>query len=84
MVFQTTTGHDHVFDEVVMNPVNGWYVVSVMAPKISPNYKGWSPCINWCLKQFGSHIDDGWGYMGEGVFEFRNEKHAAWFLMRWQ
>jgi hypothetical protein len=84
MVFQTTTGHDHVFDEVVMSPVNGWHVVSVMAPKIAPNYKGWSPCINWCLEQFGRHIDDGWGYMGEGVFEFQEEKHAAWFMLRWQ
>jgi hypothetical protein len=80
MVFQTTTGHDHVLDEVVMK----WHVVSVPAPKISPNYKGWSPCINWCSKQFGRHIDDGWGYVGEGVFEFREEKHAAWFMLRWQ
>jgi len=73
MAFQTTTGSDHVLDEVVMSPVNGWYVVSVMAPKISPNYKGWSPCINWCSKQFGRHIDDGWGYLGEGVFEFKRK-----------
>jgi hypothetical protein len=87
MVFQTTTGHDHVLDEVVMSPVNGWYVVSVMAPddpKIAPHYKGWSPCMDWCFEQLGSHTVDGWGYLGEGVFEFREEKHAAWFMLRWQ
>jgi hypothetical protein len=64
-----------------MNPVNGWYVVSVMSPLVN---QGWTPCVEWCSKQFGRHIDDGWGYMGEGVFEFREEKHAAWFLLRWQ
>ena len=84
MVFQTTTGPDHVLDEVVVNPVNGWYVVSVMAPDDPIIYKGWSPCLDWCFEQFGSHTVDGWGYVGEGVFEFREEKHAAWFLMRWQ
>ena len=81
MVFQTTTGPDYVFDEVVMNPVNGWYVASVMAPGAN---QGWSPCMDWCFEQFGSHTVDGWGYVGEGVFEFRDEKHAAWFMLRWQ
>ena len=80
MVFQTRARSDHVPDEVVMK----WHVVSVMAPNDAPNYKGWSPCINWCVEKFGRHIDNGWGYMGEGVFEFREEKHAAWFLMRWK
>ena len=81
MVFQTTTGHDHVLDEVVVNPVNGWYVVSVMAPGVN---QGWKPCVDWCFEQLGSHIMDDWGYLGEGVFEFREEKHAAWFMLRWQ
>ena len=66
---------------------NSWYVASVPAPDdpiIAPHYKGWSPCMDWCSEQFGRHIDDGWGYLGEGVFEFREEKHAAWFLLRWQ
>lgn len=40
--------------------------------------------MDWCFEQFGSHTVDGWGYVGEGVFEFREEKHAAWFLLRWQ
>jgi len=82
MVFQTRARSNHVPDQVVMT--NGWYVVSVMAPKISPNYKGWSPCINWCLEQFGRHIMDDWGYLGGGVFEVRKENHAAWFMLRWQ
>jgi hypothetical protein len=85
VVFQTTTGSNHVPDEVVMN--NGWHVVSVPAPndpKIAPHYKGWSPCMDWCFEQLGSHTIDGWGYVGEGVFEFREEKHAAWFMLRWQ
>ena len=84
MVFQTTTGPDHVLDEVVVNPVNGWDVVSVMAPNDPIIYKGWKPCMDWCFEQFGSHTIDGWGYVGEGVFEFREEKHAAWFLLRWK
>ena len=81
MVLQTTTGPDHVLDEVVVNPVNGWYVASVMAPGAN---QGWSPCMDWCFEQFGSHTVDGWGYVGEGVFEFREEKHAAWFLLKWR
>ena len=64
-----------------MNPVNGWYVVSVMAPGVS---QGWTLCFDWCFEQFGSHTIDGWGYVGEGVFEFREKKHAAWFLLRWK
>ena len=68
-------------------PQPEWHVVSVRAPddpKIAPHYKGWSPCMDWCFEQFGSHTIDGWGYVGEGVFEFREKQHAAWFLMRWQ
>ena len=80
MVLQTTTGPDHVLDEVVMNPVNGWYVVSVMAPGAN---QGWKPCFDWCVDYF-NHIMDDWGYLGEGVFEFRNEKDYMWFLLRWQ
>ena len=41
--------------------------------------------MDWCFEQFGARAIDGcWGYVGEGVFEFREEKHAAWFLLRWQ
>lgn len=65
-------------------PQQGWHVVSVMAPD-EPLYKGWSPCTQWCREQFGgSYGNGGWRFIGEGVFEFREEKHAAWFLLRWQ
>jgi hypothetical protein len=86
MVFQTTTGSDHVLDEVVMRwPQPEWHVVSVMAPDDPIIYKGWTPCVDWCVEQFGARAIDGcWGYVGEGVFEFREEKHAAWFLLRWR
>ena len=68
-------------------PQPEWHVVSVPAPddpKIGPCYAGRSPCMAWCFEQFGSHTVDGWGYVGEGVFEFRDEKHAAWFMLRWK
>lgn len=65
-------------------PQPEWHVVSVPAPDDPISYKGWSPCMDWCFEQFGSHTVDGWGYVGEGVFEFRDEKHAAWFMLRWQ
>jgi hypothetical protein len=82
VVFQTRARSDHVLDQVVVN--NGWHVVGVPAPDDPIIYKGWTLCFDWCFEQFGSHTIDGWGYLGEGVFEFREEKHAAWFLMRWQ
>jgi len=83
MVFQTRARSDHVLDQVVMN--NGWYVTSVPAPDDPIIYKGWTPCVDWCFEQFGARAIDGcWGYVGEGVFEFREEKHAAWFMLRWQ
>ena len=63
-------------------PQPEWHVVSVMAPGAN---QGWTSCVDWCFEQFGSRAIDGcWGYVGEGVFEFREEKHAAWFLLRWQ
>jgi hypothetical protein len=82
VVLQTTTGSNHVLDEVVVRwPQPEWHVVSVMAPGAN---QGWTPCVDWCFEQFGDRVIDGWGYVGEGVFEFRDEKHAAWFLLRWQ
>jgi hypothetical protein len=81
VVFQTTTGPDHVLDEVVMrNRNDGWYVASVAAP--DGGRWGWSPCIKWCVDYYGWRMN-GWRIVGEGVFEFHEEKHAAWFLMRW-
>ena len=69
------------------NEWNGWYVASVEAPvvdRISKHvYQGWRPCIEWCKTQFGDRALDGWRFVGEGVFEFRDEQDYAMFLLRW-
>jgi hypothetical protein len=65
-----------------MSPVNSWYVVSVIAPENGRH--GWTPCIKWCFEQYSRSSITSWGFVGEGVFEFREEKHAAWFMLRWQ
>lgn len=74
------------------NELTGWYVASVEAPvveRVSKHvYQGWQPCLCWCREQFGSdtktsNAGDGWRFIGEGVFEFREERHLAWFLLRW-
>jgi hypothetical protein len=67
---------------------NGWYIASIEAP-MSDNpvglrvYQGWVPCIDWCKEIFGNSGLDGWHYVGEGVFEFREESDYAWFTLRW-
>ena len=70
------------------NEFNGWYVASVEAP--GPRlggaleaYRGWTPCIEWCKTQFGDRALDGWRFVGEGVFEFRDEQDYAMFLLKW-
>jgi len=69
-----------------MNEIHNRYVASVAAPTMSADpinghrYQGWTPCINWCLSQFG---DDGWWFVGDGVFEFINEKDHLMFMLRW-
>ena len=67
---------------------NGWYVSSIIAPVDETvngkyRYQGWAPCIDWCREHFSDRDNDGWGYVGEGVFEFRDERDYAWFLLRW-
>ena len=64
------------------NSLNGWYVVSVASP-VTETYQGWSPCISWCGETFGEDQRH-WCYVGEGIFEFREEKDCALFLLRWQ
>lgn len=70
------------------NEFNGWYIASIMPP--GPNlggvlraYQGWTPCIEWCGELFGNSIMDGWRFVGEGVFEFREEKDYLLFILRW-
>ena len=62
------------------NPFDGWIVASVPAPNPTGRYQGWSPCIKWCDKNFD---ESNWRYVGEGVFEFRNEADHMMFLLRW-
>jgi len=48
-------------------------------------YQGWMPCIDWCEKTFGEMTMDNyvWRFIGEGVFEFREEKNHLLFLLKW-
>lgn len=67
------------------NSISNRHVASVMAPiddVISKHrYQGWKPCIDWCEKQWGNQ--GGWWYIGEGVFEFIEERDYTWFMLRW-
>ena len=68
------------------NKLNNWHVASVMPPvdhRVSPTYQGWRPCIEWCEQTFGDRAIDGWRFVSEGVFEFREEQDLALFLLRW-
>jgi len=69
------------------NSLSGWYVASITPPVngcVSKHvYVGWTPCIDWCKEQFGNNAIDGWRFIGEGVFEFRDEKMLTLFLLRW-
>jgi hypothetical protein len=78
----------------MINELNGWHVASIMPPPVDITfngkyrYQGWRPCIEWCVKQFGGGIGieawgPGWRFVGEGVFEFRDEKDKTWFILRW-
>lgn len=66
-----------------------WHVASVEAPvvdRISKHvYRGWMPCIEWCEAAFGemSHSNYRWRFVGEGVFEFREESDRTAFLLKW-
>jgi hypothetical protein len=80
---------------VMKNPLSGWYIASIPAPLIDGYYNGWSDCIIWCRDTFNitftSTIDkkynplagNGWRYMSEGVFEFKEEKDYMMFMLRW-
>ena len=68
------------------NNLKDQYVATVMAP--GPRlggaveaYRGWQPCIDWCIEQFGSNRT--WHYVGEGVFEFGREQDRTCFLLKW-
>lgn len=70
------------------NELSGWCVASIMPPVDETingkyRYQGWTPCIEWCKEQFGNSAMDGWRFVGEGVFEFREEQDYVLFLLRW-
>ena len=71
------------------NSINGWIVASVPAPAESPSYKGWIPCMDWCMDNIGgskyalSSEGKNWRYVGEGVFEFRRADDYTMFVLRW-
>ena len=76
------------------NSSTGWYVASVMPPVVTHDpinghrYQGWRPCMEWCVETFGGGIGatvwgPGWRFVGEGVFEFKNEQDRTMFLLRW-
>jgi hypothetical protein len=72
----------------MVNELTNWYVASVGAPGprlggVLEVYQGWRPCIEWCTKTFGDRAIDGWRFIGEGVFEFRDESDLTAFLLRW-
>lgn len=57
---------------------------SVKSPD-RPTYVGWAPCISWCEEHlyYSNHNKPCWRYVGEGVFEFENEKDYTMFMLRW-
>ena len=77
----------------MINELSSWHVASIMPPVDMDfngkyRYQGWMPCIRWCVETFGGGIGasawgPGWRFVGEGVFEFRDEKDKTWFLLRW-
>jgi hypothetical protein len=77
----------------MINELSDWHVASIMPPVDMAfngkyRYQGWMPCIRWCVETFGGGIGasawgPGWRFVGEGVFEFRDEKDKTWFLLRW-
>jgi len=77
----------------MINELSSWHVASIMPPVDMAfngkyRYQGWMPCIRWCEETFGGGIGasawgPGWRFVGEGVFEFRDEKDKTWFLLRW-
>ena len=54
-----------------------WYVASISPPKPSVH---WQEPFAWCCSMLPM-MD--WGYQGEGVFEFKNERDYLWFMLKW-
>jgi hypothetical protein len=74
------------------NTLTDRYVATVIAPGHEQGrggaveaYRGWQPCVNWCIEQFGTGSTRAWAwrYVGEGVFEFEREQDRTCFLLKW-
>ena len=74
------------------NTLTDRYVATVIAPGprlggigVVEAYRGWQPCIDWCIEQFGTGSSRAWAwrYVGEGVFEFEREQDRTCFLLKW-
>jgi ribulose bisphosphate carboxylase small subunit len=71
----------------MMNEITKRHVASIQAPYDTLNtipghrYRGWQPCIEWCEQQWGNR--GSWFFIGEGVFEFNDERDYLMFLLRW-
>jgi hypothetical protein len=63
------------------NDLTEWHIASI-SPPVMETYQGWRPCVDWCTTQIGNPLQD-WMYVGEGVFEFREEKMLTAFLLKW-
>jgi hypothetical protein len=71
----------------MINSITDRHVASISAPIIGfdpingHRYQGWKPCIEWCEQQWGNR--GSWFFIGEGVFEFNDERDYLMFLLRW-
>ena len=72
------------------NELNGWIVASVPAPQMPDgSYQGWTPCMDWCRKTFGTastpnlYIGNNWRFNSKGIFEFKHEQDLTAFLLKW-
>ena len=66
-----------------MNEIHNRTVVTVPAPHvIGEPFTGCRECTEWCEYTLGPEAS--WWYMGEGVFEFNDDRDAFIFRLRWQ
>jgi hypothetical protein len=72
----------------MINSITGRHVASISAPFFGSDpvsghrYVGWKPCIEWCEHQWGNY-NNRWFFIGEGVFEFNDERDYLMFMLRW-
>jgi hypothetical protein len=59
-----------------------WAKVKVPQPTTNSE---WGLCGIWCSTNFGPGytLDRVWEYVGEGIYEFKNDQDAILFSLRW-